>query len=206
MERFFSLRRNRAALRKLWRGLRRNRAGSVAAEFGIILPIMLLMYYGVVEIGQAVMADRRVKQLNRALADLTAQVKTGTMPDSEVATIFAIGKMIMAPYTTTPGMMIASVVIDDKGISQVCWSEQSNAAAPPKEVTLPSGLRIPKSSVIMAEASYDYKPLLGETIIQNGFTLGGQKLYARPRDTKPAGAQSIEQIVRVRSAKTIACP
>ena len=73
MTRAFSLRRNRAALRRLARKLARGQRGVAAVEFAFVLPVMLTAYFGIVEIGQGVMTDRKVTQLTRALGDLASQ-------------------------------------------------------------------------------------------------------------------------------------
>lgn len=207
MRQFFSISRNGAALRRLGHSLRRDRKGVAAVEFGLILPVMLLLYYGIVEIGQAVMANRRVTQLNRALVDLTAQASP--MEDNEVDTIFLVGQMIMAPFTTTPKMTIASVIVDDKGVAKVCWSAQRNTTAPPANIKLPDGLLIPKTSVIMAEASHVYEPLLGN-LVTGALALGGDRIYMRPRAAAKAGTLNIEQVARIQKINgvttTTACP
>lgn len=208
MRQFFSIRRNRAALRRLRRRLHRDGKGVAAVEFALILPVMLLLYYGIVEIGQAAMVDRRVTQLNRALVDLAAQAPT--LDDANVDTIFLVGQMIMAPYTPTPRMMFASVTVDDKGVAKVCWSAPKNTTAPPTNVILPAGLLLPKTSVIMAEASHVYEPLLGKLVFKDALTLGGNRIYMRPRMAAKAGTLNIEQVARIQgtgsAAKTIVCP
>ncbi|WP_441478629.1 TadE/TadG family type IV pilus assembly protein [Bosea sp. 2KB_26] len=223
MRQFFSIRRNKAALRRLRRHLQTDRKGVAAVEFALILPVMLLLYYGIAEIGEAAMADRRVTQLNRALVDLAAQgnlppesaAAPGSAPrgtalsDADVDTIFLVGQMIMAPFTTTPRMMFASVTVDDKGVAKVCWSAQRNTTAPPTNIKLPDGLLLPKTSVIMAEASYAYEPLLGKLVFKDALTLGGDRIYMRPRMAAKAGALNIEQVARIQgtgsTAKTIVC-
>ncbi len=217
MRQFFSFRRNRAALRRLRRHLQGDRKGVAAVEFALILPLMLAFYYGIVEVGRATMADRRITQVNRALVDLTSQ--SAAMSDGEVDMIFLIAQMILAPQTTTSTlppmpatlkMTIASVVVDDKGVAKVCWSEQRNTSAPPTNIKLPAGLLIPKTSVIMAEASFGYTPLLGDRVIKSALTLGGDRIYMRPRMAAKTGTLNIEQVARIKgtgsAAKTTVCP
>ncbi|MGO4672230.1 TadE/TadG family type IV pilus assembly protein [Bosea sp. 2YAB26] len=205
MRQFFSFRRNRAALRRLGRRLQSDGKGVAAVEFALIWPVMILLYYGIVEVGRATMADRRVTQLNRALVDLASQ--SPAISDGERDMIFLIGQMILAPetMTSTPPppmpatlkMIIASVVVDDKGVAKVCWSAPINTTAPPANIKLPAGLLIPKTSLIMAEASYGYKPLLGDRVVKGALTLGGNRIYMRPRAAAKAGPLNIEQVARI---------
>jgi len=197
MTRVFSPRRNRAALRRLARQFRRNRRGVAAVEFAMILPLMLAIYFGIVETGQAVMIDRKVTQLTRALVDLTAQAST--ISDTEMSNIFDAAQTVMMPYTTVaPKMSVHHIVIDSAGVAKVCWSEQRNSTklARGTTVTIPTDVRIPNSSLMMAQASYEFTPVVGWVIKTGSITVGGDPIYMRPRLGKAGGSASIEQIER----------
>ena len=55
------------------RGLWTDRSGLAAVEFAMIFPIMVVMYFGVVEFSSAIAVDRKATQVARTLADLTSQ-------------------------------------------------------------------------------------------------------------------------------------
>lgn len=197
MTRIFSPSRNRAALRRLVRRLGRNRRGVAAVEFAMILPAMLAIYFGIVETGQAVMIDRKVTQLTRSLVDLSSQVST--IPTAEVSNIFDAAQTVMMPFTSAaPKMSIHHIVIDSARVAKVCWSEQRNSTklARGTTVTLPDDLRIPNTSLMMAQASYDFTPVVGWIIKGGAFTIGGSPIYMRPRLGKAGGSANIEQVER----------
>ena len=52
---------------------RATRAGSRPMEFALILPVMLSLYIGSVEVSMGLSADRKVVLLTRTLADLVSQ-------------------------------------------------------------------------------------------------------------------------------------
>ena len=191
------LRSNRAALATLLARFRRGREGVALVEFAMVLPAMIAMYFGIVEVAQGVMIDRKVTLLNRALADLTSQGRTLTT--AEINDIFAAAGAVMVPYTSVaPGMMIASVVIDSRGTARICWIEQRNMALPLSRgsvVTLPTELRIPNSSVVLSRASYTYTPAVGH-FITGSITLGEDAIYMRPRLGDIGGVGSVEQVGR----------
>ncbi|KRE11896.1 hypothetical protein ASE63_19310 [Bosea sp. Root381] len=198
MTRAFSLKRNRAALRGLVRRLRRNRRGVAAVEFAMILPVMLTIYFGIVEVGQAVMIDRKVTQLTRTLADLASQSKAA-IGNAEIQNIFNAAQTVMMPYNrVAPKMSIHHIVIDGAGLARVCWSDEDNSTklARGTTVNLPADLRVPNTSLIMAQASYAFTPVVGEIIKDGAITLGDSPLYMRPRLGKAGGSASIEQIER----------
>ena len=155
MTQFCSLRRGFAALLRRAKALRDARDGVAADDLAFIMPVMLMVYYGIAEVAQGVMIDRKVTQLNRTLADLASQVPT--IPDTERDNIFAAAKTVMTPYTAhDPRMMLASIVIDAAGVAKVCWSEAkfgATALSRGSTVTLPADLRIPNSSIIMARGN-----------------------------------------------------
>lgn len=200
---FFSPRRNRAALRRLIRRAGVDRRGVAAVEFAMILPAMLTIYFGVVEVAQGVMVDRKVTQLNRSLADLAAQSASVTTTD--ISNIFDAALAVMTPYASASSkMMIASVVVDAAGAAKVCWSDQRNSTAPARgtSVTLPTDLRIPNSSLIMANASYDFVPVVGY-LLTGTIRIGGTPIYMRPRAGKSGGTGNVEQVEKTGTAM---CP
>ncbi len=199
MTRAFSPSRNRAVLRRLARQLRRNTRGVAAVEFAMILPAMLAIYFGIVETGQGVMIDRKVTQLTRSLVDLTAQAQAGTISTTEMDNIFDAAQTVMMPYTdVAPKMSVHHIVIDSARVAKVCWSEQRNSTkiGRGETVTLPEDLRLPNTSLVMAQASYDFTPVVGWIIKGGAITIGGSPIYMRPRLGKAGGTASIEQIER----------
>ncbi len=207
MWRALSFHRNRAALRGLARRFVRSRRGVAAVEFAFVLPIMLVVYFGIVEVAQGVMIDRKITDLNRALADLTAQ---GTsISDAEIGNIFDAAQTIMTPFTSVaPKMAIVSVVIDSGGVAKVCWSAQRNTIVPKRgdTVALPANLKIASTSLIMATASYGFTPVVGY-LATGTIVIGNTPIYMRPRVGKTGGTGNIEQVERSSaSSPTPMCP
>src|SRR5262249_34725949 len=64
---------NRRLSRKL-RRFARDKRGISAVEFAMLLPLMVTLYLGGVEVSQAVAIDRKVTLIARTVADLVAQV------------------------------------------------------------------------------------------------------------------------------------
>ncbi|MBX9875900.1 MAG: hypothetical protein K2X84_13645, partial [Beijerinckiaceae bacterium] len=62
--------------------------------------------------------------------------------------------------------------------------------------TIPADLRLPNSSLIMAQASYDFTPVVGWIIQGGAISIGGDPIYMRPRLGKAGGTASIEQVER----------
>ncbi len=154
--------------------------GLAAVEFAAILPVMMLMYLGMTEVGQGVTADRKLTLLARSLGDLTAQAST--IDNIEVANIFNAAGSVIYPYDAVNStMVISSIVIDGTGKATVCWSDGKNVASRPKGqvLTLPAGVNTPSTSLIMAEAKYSYTPTIGYVV--TGTLNLNETVYMRPR-------------------------
>lgn len=159
--------------------------GLAAIEFAFIVPIMLLLLVGTVELSQALTVDRRVTRIASSTADLISRNKA--ISTEEVAGIMQIVAHLMRPYNPSPLRITLLNVIadaDDQGDTTVCWSYEHNGGsgsyAEGASYPLPDDLVDPGSSVIVAEVSYDYQPLIFDTFIKMAFSLK-DTLYLKPR-------------------------
>ena len=198
--RFFSLRRNRAAFRSLLRRLKRRQGGVAAVEFAFILPIMVTLFFGLVETTQGVMIDRKVTMLNRTLADIASQ--SPSVNDTERTNIFGAAKTTIAPFPeNSVGMTFSSVVIAANGTAKVCWTESQGMTglSPGATITLPTGLNVPSSSLIISKSNYPYTPAVGYTLTGT-INIGNSPIYMRPRQGTKGGPENIEQVERIGKA------
>jgi Flp pilus assembly protein TadG len=178
------------ALRTGWRraaqGVRRalcDRRGVSAVEFALIVPLLIALYVGSVELGNALTISRRTSAVASTAADLAAQVKT--VSNADLADIATAASAILTPYSTDPlRIVLTSVVADDKNATKVDWSYATNGASPRAKnsaVSLPAGLTQANSSVIVAEVTYAFTPLLGLSFANPGSFTMSRTFYSRPR-------------------------
>jgi Flp pilus assembly protein TadG len=159
----------------------RDRRGAAAVEFAFVAPLMILLYCGIAELTQGMMADRRTSHVASIIGDLVAQ--DTQVNQTEMNDVFNVGRAVIAPFPSGKlAMRITSVRADAGGTPQVIWSQTSGAMAALKttdKITLPAGLLAANESVIMAEATYVYTSAL-QTVVTTPITLG-QKYYLKPR-------------------------
>jgi Flp pilus assembly protein TadG len=165
--------------------------GVAAVEFALLLPVMLTMYLGSVEVSQGLSADRKVVLLARTLGDLTTQksaVSTSTMD-----TVSAAGAVVLSPLKVNVALMrVTSVAISapSSGVvndATVCWTYVKGTWSPAFAVgqkldvtTVPTTLRTDiGSSVVLAEVQYPYKPVIGYVI--TGQLQLKERIFMRPR-------------------------
>lgn len=88
-----------------------------AVEFALILPIALMLYFGLVELTLGQRASQKLDLVAHTLSDLTAQQLTGGsatgqagMDETTIQSIFSAASILIAPYSTTGLKMAISEV------------------------------------------------------------------------------------------------
>jgi Flp pilus assembly protein TadG len=186
------------ALERRWRGDKR---GVAAIEFAFIVPIMFFMFIGAVELSQAIIVDRRVTQVASSVADLVARKET-SINLSEIGDITKIGGYIMMPYSQSPlQVVVRNVTSSSKDAKQTkqswqCTYQGIGANPAPtctcmnETYTIPDNLVTTTDSVVVAEATYIYTPLIFDYFLKrtlpNGtggpgtYTLT-ERIFMKPR-------------------------
>jgi Flp pilus assembly protein TadG len=173
-------------------GFFEDRRGIAATEFAVIVPIMLVMFFGTVEFSSGLAVDRKVSLVARAIANVTSQGVQATSAD--LAGYFLVGNKIMTPYVQpmypAPNMTISELYIDpSSGNARVQWSQGSSPRATSSIVGIPSsliatnakGVILPNQYVILAEVNTTYTPTIGY-VMKNSVTLS-DVAYAIPRQS-----------------------
>ena len=148
--------------------------GVAVIELAIILPFMLLLYLGGLEVSQAMAVKRKAALTASTVANLAAQYSSistsQTMPD-----ILNAAAAVLTPYSAANAIVVVSAVnIDGAGHATVAWSEALNGAARPtgQAVTIPAGLDVPNTTLIWGETIYNYQPFI------DFLNTGAFKLYS----------------------------
>ncbi len=139
------------------RGFANASSGLAATEFALIAPVMIVMYFGLVEFTLAQDAKTKSSTVASTAADLIAQEKE--VCDAEVTDTFAALNAIMFPFAiNNMQVRVSSVVQNPDGTYKVAWSDAQHmpARAVNSPVTVPAGLVSTGGSVIMSETNYTY--------------------------------------------------
>ncbi len=166
-------------MKLMHRWLSHNR-GIAAVEFALILPVMLTMFVGIAELGQAVAVKRKVTITTHTVTDLVTQYNT--VASSDLDSILSASASVIAPYASSNlALIVTEISTDSKGNATVTWSRALNGTAWAKGLSwvLPSTIIQPNTSYIFGQAIYNYTPILGYTILKP-FALTDQ-LYMSPR-------------------------
>jgi Flp pilus assembly protein TadG len=174
--------------------LRQDRSGIAATEFAVIVPIMLVMFFGTVEFSTGLAIDRKVTIMARTLADLTSQ--SAVVNDTDLNNFFAASTAVMQPYVqpiyTSPNRTITELYIDPvSGNARVQWSQGSAPRTVSSTVGIPASLIsrdpntnaiIPNQYILFSEINYQYVPTIGYVMAPAGVLLS-DVAYTRPRQS-----------------------
>ena len=153
----------RSAKPALLRRFAADQRGVSAVEFAILLPLMLTMYLGGVEISQAVSADRKTTLVAHTVGDLTAQASNVTSAD--MTNVLNAAAAVAYPFSASNlQVTVTAVCINSAGTqATVLWSKTLNGTARTGVVTssIPSALMVANTSLIWGEARYSYRPTIG---------------------------------------------
>lgn len=158
-------------------------SGVAAIEFAMVVPLMVIMFLGAVELSEALSIDRRVTAIAGATADLVAQGETTS--SAELDDIMEIADALLPPNINKELLEIKlySAVADDDGDVTVDWSYGNKVTepyAPDTPVTdIPDDLVDPLTSVIIAEVKFSYTPPIAHFI--SGTIDLQERAYLRPR-------------------------
>jgi Flp pilus assembly protein TadG len=168
--------------RRSLRNLARDDSGIAATEFAVIVPIMLVMFFGTVEFSSGVAVDRKVTLMARTLSDLTSQ--STSVGDTDMTNFFAASAAIMTPYAAGPTQStISELYVDPATLrARVQWSKGTTPRSAGSQVAIPSALAIAGTYLIFSEVSYLYVPTVGYVMARAGVNLSDVS-YTRPRQS-----------------------
>jgi len=144
------------------------RDGMAIVEFALLVPVLLLLYLGTVELTNVLRQARKIDILSRTIGDSLSQRTRPTT--AEIEDIFRAAAIVRAPYGTDGiGITVSAVGVvggTGPGPLRVCSSAAASgspvrapgAAAPvgEAEATQPVGTRL-----ILVEITGSYRPVSG---------------------------------------------
>jgi Flp pilus assembly protein TadG len=158
---------------KSWRRRLANQDGAAAVEFAMLLPILITLFFGVVETSLALLCRADVSIMASTTADLISQ--SDVLASADVNNVFNASGTILYPYydpsvtgSPKPTIRLTSVIWDTVGqsatVGKVAWTctQAGSGTLTPasraanSNVTLPQQLLTAGSSVIVAEIAYNY--------------------------------------------------
>ncbi len=162
----------------------RDARGVAAVEFALILPLLVLLYFGTVESASLYAVDRRVSTVASTMADLVSREQK-CITTAKFDSYFAAATAIMQPFPTTNLKQVVSFMqISSGGTVTIRWSKAYGASATARNTgtttaigtaTNINTLARTKGWLVAAEIQYPYQPLFG--IVIKTINLGHTEYY-----------------------------
>ncbi len=170
----------------------RDNSGMAAVEFALILPLMLVIYMGLVELSRGMQTSQRLDLVAHTLVDLTGQkidcpnpaagtsattCATGQagLSEADISSIFSAANVLMGLPTTDTSMKMTISEVNITAVTASSWQAKTTwsvtrngAAARPCQVLTPANVApvsvttIPTSYV---QVTNGVNPLTGPMII-----------------------------------------
>jgi len=164
--------------------------GVAAVEFAFIAPVMILLYFGLAEFCQALMAERKAIRAASSVGDLIAQTEAITPTGSGgVDDVFAIAQTVMAPFPATSTRLkicvasLSGTTVNNALQVAVDWSRNSGDSSCPAKGSIytqtPSDLIATGQSLIMSRVKYEYESPV-KVLLKSNPTFD-KIYYLRPR-------------------------
>jgi Flp pilus assembly protein TadG len=168
-------------LAKTYRRFLASRRGVAGIEFGMILPILVLMLLAFYDAGTALAIYTKTSFATATLAQITNQYNSTSDPihDTDMSQIMGATAAVLAPYSSTPSTSnVSQIRINSSGTATVSWSTN---LVPGSTFPLPAALAVPNSYLIYATVSYTFTPTFAY-FVSGPITLS-DAIYVSPRNS-----------------------
>lgn len=176
----------RSLLRRLLNRVITDDRGAAAVEFGLILPVLVLLYAVGFEVCEAATVKRKLTDTTVQLANLTSQYTK--VAKSDISTIMNASSQTMTPFPNTSlTIVLSEVTVDGTGTAKVAWSEAylNGVAFTGTPITTapvaPASFATANSSYIVVQSTYAYTPVIAGNLVRP-MTLASQS-FMLPRNS-----------------------
>jgi len=159
----------------------KSQSGTAFLEFAIMLPVLLLLIFGVIEVTRYVLITEKINNAAHTISSLAA--RSDSITEDDITNLFDSTQHIMDPYGNAN--VILSSITNDGTASRLNWQRKTDSNSNSNVVdgsgiaTFPGSFTISAGeTIITAEVFYNYAPMIWDNIY------GADQLYAA-KFTKP---------------------
>ncbi len=176
-------------------GLRRfrcNESGVALIEFALILPFLMIIFYGTIELTRYIQMIQKMDNATSALTDLVN--RNFNLSNDSLQKIANAAPTMLQPFDSAGVGMIITAIQHDAGSTEPTTKWQRTygeagdskiSAGPHKKPNLPQLELQERDQVITVELFLDYRPILNSAVTQSLLGLENNGVYrmnvARPR-------------------------
>jgi Flp pilus assembly protein TadG len=167
-------------LRRQLRRFARDRDGVSAVEFALLLPFMLTLYLGGVELGDGMAIKFKTTLVARNVTDLASQFVS--INGSNMTSILGASSTVITPYASANMVVtLSELTVNSSGNGVVQWSCSLNGTARTtnSQMTMPTNLQTTGITLLYGEVTYPYTPSMGYVL--TGTINIAQSIFFYPR-------------------------
>ncbi len=174
------------SLKSLWR----HDHGVAVVEFGLMLPVLMTLFYASFEITRYILIVQKVEKLAHSVADVTAQSQVVTI--ASLDQVMSAASDIMSPFSLgTNGKVFVTSLYRAAGVANatVNWRYEGGGALPSvasqlgalgATPTMPAGFTFEeRENVIAGEVFFRFSPLVSSQFF--GTTTVYRAAFYKPR-------------------------
>ncbi|HEX4079419.1 MAG TPA: TadE/TadG family type IV pilus assembly protein [Rhizomicrobium sp.] len=171
-------------LRQGWR-FWRSRDGLAAVEFAFILPVLLVLLCGSIEVTNALECRQKVISATSSISSIVAM--TTSVSASDISNVYAAGNSILYPFPTNNTAIVISSIVYSSATNKdvVQWSVAQNATplVTNTVMSVPAGVITATNGdgAILVQVTHNYTSPWGHFLV--GTFPMGATFWSRPRES-----------------------
>jgi Flp pilus assembly protein TadG len=171
----------RCKLRSMLFRAARDRSGVAALELALLLPIVLLIFFGMIDLTALIADTRRVSYSANVAADMVSRLPTPTTP-ADIRVAFDGVRLVMATATTSPARVEIFTYRNQAG-TVLRWSQNNGVGT---DCTDPptagfADLMTQGNDIVVAVVCATHTPIVANTITER--FMGGAEFELRRQVT-----------------------
>lgn len=134
-------------------------------EAAMIFPVLLILFLGLFDVGNGILANQKTIRASQIVADLVARKNVVT--SSDVNEAVKAGELAFEPMPKdTYGVDIISIRFDDDtGDPEIVWRDTRNMTPIPDVFDRVESLSLPGEGVVVVAVSYSFEPVFAGFVV-----------------------------------------
>ncbi len=149
---------------KIWQDWLKCEEGVSAMEAALIFPLLMILFLGVYDMGNAILSNQKTIKASQITADLITRHKTVSTADIDDAV--EGGRLALEPLDNTNyGVDIVSIRFDENALASIIWRETVNMTPAADVLMRVASLAEANSGVVVVISQYIFEPLFAGFVI-----------------------------------------
>jgi len=143
---------------------RRDERGTATVEAVLVFPVMMVMFLGAIDTGNALLTNKKVITASQVVADLLS--RDSSVTDAQIDDAITAGRLALQPFDDSSyGIDIVGIRFENEEATPTAiWRETRNMSAYDAVIEDSDGLGDEGEGVLAVTVVYDYHPFFGSVL------------------------------------------